>query len=60
MQETQRQKVIEYLRPRAAQITDEESEALAKIRELWATLSPTVRLGMISELTSALYQETIR
>jgi len=55
-----RDKVVEYLKPRSPYFTDEESETLAEIRRLFATLEPVKQLGLISELSSTLYQQALR
>jgi hypothetical protein len=55
-----REKVVEYLTPRNPHFTDEESETLAEIRRLFATLEPVKQLGLISELSSTLYQQALR
>ncbi|WP_448380905.1 hypothetical protein [Gloeomargarita sp.] len=54
------ERIQSYLTPRSPHFTDEEMDTLAEIRRLFATLEPVKQLGLISELTSSLYQSALR
>jgi len=60
MDEQTRQKIIEYLRIKSPNFTDEEMEKLDIIRSLFFELEPIKQIGLLSELLSRVYQNMLR